>query len=256
MDRIILKMRKELLENIDRVYKKGSVNFFHEPVHPLGVRTPVVRRIAGEFWKKLWITEMPDHQAGIPDIRMKKERTFALCEMLLERRTFEETLIAFQWARMMEKDLTIKDFSRFERWLKTYVDNWAFCDDFCTHVFGSVVTRNVSLLPRVHAWRTSKNRWLRRASAVILIHPMHSPTLSTKQKRVFLKPIFETAEVLCMDQDDLVQKGYGWMLKEASKIFPAEIFNFVIEYKDTMPRTALRYAIEKYPEEMRREAMK
>lgn len=57
------------------------------------------------------------------------------------------------------------------------------------------------------------------------------------------------------EMHDMVQKGYGWMLKEAAKRFPKEVFEFVMERKGTMPRTALRYAIEKYPQEMRKRVM-
>ena len=59
-----------------------------------------------------------------------------------------------------------------------------------------------------------------------------------------------------MDKDDLVQKGYGWMLKEAGNRFPKEVFEHVMKHKREMPRTALRYAIEKLPVELRKEAMK
>ena len=55
--------------------------------------------------------------------------------------------------------------------------------------------------------------------------------------------------------DDMVQKGYGWMLKEASKPWQREVFDFVIRNKAVMPRTALRYAIEKMPPDLRAKAM-
>jgi len=54
----------------------------------------------------------------------------------------------------------------------------------------------------------------------------------------------------------MVQKGYGWMLKEASNKYPKEVFDYVMRNKKEMPRTALRYAIEKLSPEFRREAMK
>ena len=53
----------------------------------------------------------------------------------------------------------------------------------------------------------------------------------------------------------MVQKGYGWLLKSASMAFQKEIFDYVVSNKVHMPRTALRYAIEKMPEEMRKIAM-
>ena len=58
------------------------------------------------------------------------------------------------------------------------------------------------------------------------------------------------------DSDDMVQKGYGWMLKVASNQFPNEVFRYVMKNKNEMPRTALRYAIEKLPSDKRKQAMK
>jgi len=72
---------------------------------------------------------------------------------------------------------------------------------------------------------------------------------------LFLNEIFEISDILLMDRDDMVQKGYGWMLKEASKKHQVEVFDYVMRWKAKMPRTALRYAIEKMPVEMRRKAM-
>jgi 3-methyladenine DNA glycosylase AlkD len=88
---------------------------------------------------------------------------------------------------------------------------------------------------------------LRRASAVSLIVPA--------RKGKFLNDIFEIADKLLVDDDDLVQKGYGWMLKVASQPHQQEVFDYVIKNKKIMPRTALRYAIEKMPRELKTRAM-
>ncbi len=93
----------------------------------------------------------------------------------------------------------------------------------------------------------SENRWMRRASAVSLIIPA--------RKGLFLDAIFEIADKLLLDQDDLVQKGYGWMLKAASESHQQDVFDFVMKRKAIMPRTSLRYAIEKMPKELRKQAM-
>ena len=71
----------------------------------------------------------------------------------------------------------------------------------------------------------------------------------------FLTDSFEIADSLLQDKDDLVQKGYGWMLKEASRLHQQEVLDYVIKHKNVMPRTALRYAIEKMPQDLRRLAM-
>jgi 3-methyladenine DNA glycosylase AlkD len=71
----------------------------------------------------------------------------------------------------------------------------------------------------------------------------------------FLPEVFTIADILFLDKDDMVQKGYGWLLKEASRTHQDEVFEYVMKNKARMPRTALRYAIEKMPVELRRKAM-
>ena len=66
----------------------------------------------------------------------------------------------------------------------------------------------------------------------------------------------EIADLLLADTDGLVQKGYGWLLKEASRKHTDEVFSYVMANKRVMPRTALRYAIELMPKDLREEAMK
>lgn len=89
---------------------------------------------------------------------------------------------------------------------------------------------------------------MRRGAAVTLIIPA--------RKGLFFEDILEITTTLLHDREDLVQKGYGWMLKAASEVYQKEVFGFVARHKATMPRTALRYAIEKMPADMRVEAMK
>ena len=96
-------------------------------------------------------------------------------------------------------------------------------------------------------WAKSNNRWVKRASAVTLIIPARHGK--------FLKDIFEIADILLLDKDDLVQKGYGWMLKAASNAHQKEVFEYVMKNKELMPRTALRYAIEKMPKGLEIKAM-
>ena len=88
---------------------------------------------------------------------------------------------------------------------------------------------------------------MRRAAAVSLIVP--------GKHGKFLKEIFAIADILLCDDDDMVQKGYGWMLKVASQVHEKQIFDYVMKNKKKMPRTALRYAIEKMPKELKARAM-
>lgn len=148
----------------------------------------------------------------------------------------------------MRRHYQKEDFKPFEFWLKKYVNDWESCDDLCTHAFGAFIYQFPEFLPKIKKWAGSSNQWLRRASAVVLIYSL--------RKGKYLNEAFSMAKTLMKDNEDLVQKGYGWMLKEASNLYPKEVFNFVVKNKKIMPRTALRYAIEKLPGNMKKEAMK
>jgi 3-methyladenine DNA glycosylase AlkD len=176
-----------------------------------------------------------------------KEEVFAICEKLLESGDWQERAIAFQWAFQIRRQYEMGDFVLFERWLDQHVDGWGSCDDFCTHAFGHLIFVFPELIPDVKAWIPSENRWFRRGAAVVMIY--------TNRRGKNIEPAFEIADQLLMDEDYLVQKGYGWMLKEISKTEPIKVFDFVMERKAFMPRTSLRYAIEKLPPELRQQAM-
>ena len=234
MKRIISNIRKELKENVDSVYIKGFQRFFTEKIKNYGVRIPIARKISRKYF------------AEVRDLG--KDQVFSLCEKLLKSGYNEEGTIAFDWSFRFRNEYKKKDFIVFESWLKKYVSNWGKCDDFCTHAFGYFILHFPELLPKLKVWAKSKNRWMRRGSAVVLIYPV--------RKRKYLDKVFEIADILLLDKDDLVQKGYGWMLKEASNLYPRDVFNYVMKNKKEMPRTALRYAIEKLPDCMKRRAMK
>jgi 3-methyladenine DNA glycosylase AlkD len=230
---IINKIRQELKQNSDEKTKKTGQNFFKEKIKFYGVKTAIVSKIGKEYFK------------AIKD--KKKTEIFDLCEELWRSGYMEESFIACNWSYFVCKDYEPNDFEVFEKWVNNYVSNWASCDTLCNHTVGTFVKMYPEYLSDLKKWAKSKNRWMRRASAVSLIIP-------AKQGK-FLKDIFEIADTLLLDQDDLVQKGYGWMLKAASRTHQKEIFDYIIKKKSIMPRTALRYAIEKMPKGLRIKAM-
>ncbi len=236
MPKVIEQLRGELQQNVDPIYKKGFIKYFSGEIKNYGVRTPHVRKIAKKYFTQV---------KGL-----SKQEIFALCEGLLESDVMEESIIAFGWARNLKKQYEKTDFEIFEKWLDTYVNNWAKCDDFCTHAFGKLLIKFPEFLSRIkREWVKSDNRWMKRGAAVILIPFVKQGGPSA------LRYVFEIAELLLMDKDDLVQKGYGWMLKEASNKYQKQVFEFVLQRKNWMPRTALHYAIEKMPANLRQRAM-
>jgi len=227
-------MSEQIIQNVRlalQTAKQDGRNLKNEETKTL--ITSAVRKVGREQFQQ--VRQLP------------KGDVFTICEELLETGDWQERTIAFQWAFQIRRLYGMSDFMLFERWLDQYVGDWGSCDDFCTHAFGHLVFVFPALIPDVKAWLPSADRWFRRGAAVVMIYG--------NRRGENLEPAFEIADQLLMDEDYLVQKGYGWMLKEISKTEPVQVFDFVMERKAFMPRTALRYAIEKLPPELRQKAM-
>jgi 3-methyladenine DNA glycosylase AlkD len=199
----------------------------------MGVSTPLLRKIARKYYseiRKLDVDEILNYSNSI-----------------VGKKCDEYRIIAFQWAEQSRKRIEPRHFELFEKWLRTYVKNWATCDDLCCHSLGFIFLDYPELVLKTKKWRTDKNWCVRRASAVALI-----PSLRRGKQ---LDQAIQVSLILMDAPEDLVQKAYGWMLKEATKKFPQEVYEFVMKHKKQMSRTALRYAIEKLPKEMKKKAM-
>ena len=233
MDSTISKVRQALKQNSDEKIQRSSQSFFKEKIKCYGVKSAMVGKIAKENYK---------------DIKDKtKTEIFDLCDELWQSGYIEESFIACNWSYCIHKNYEPNDFEIFEKWVGNYLTNWASCDTLCNHTVGEFIEMYPQYVSALKKWAKSENRWMRRASSVSLIIPA--------KKGKFLKDIFEIAEKLLSDKDDLVQKGYGWMLKAASQSHQDEVFDYVLKKKAIMPRTALRYAIEKMPDSLKKLAM-
>ncbi|HVK46616.1 MAG TPA: DNA alkylation repair protein [Pseudobacter sp.] len=233
MKSILTQLRIELDGMANEAAKASAKKFFKEELTTRGIKVPLVRKLAGEYRKQLK--------------DLSKSDLFRLCEDLWQSGYFEESIIACDWSYSRRKDYEPSDFAIFERWVKKYVNNWASCDTLCNHTVGEFLQKYPDHVQQLKKWAVSKNRWMKRAAAVSLIIPA--------RKGVFLEDILEIASIQLTDADDMVQKGYGWMLKAASEANLNKVFRFVIEHKGEMPRTALRYAIEKMPADKKAKAM-
>lgn len=228
-------IRTALEQHADPVFRDRAADYLRRPASTfLGVKTPIVRKVSAQFFGEV-------KQVSIDGV-------LDFCDELLSTGVSELRTIAFDWGFRCRRQYQPSHFPVFERWLKVYVDGWGSCDDLCTHALGDFVLRYPEFTAWVLEWTLSENRWLRRASPVTLIHAARRGKL--------LEQVFQVADALLTDPDDMVQKGYGWMLKVASKTHQDEVYAYVMRNKEAMPRTALRYAIEQMPEERRREAMR
>tara|TARA_R110002167_G_scaffold360062_3_gene577491 strand:+ start:15603 stop:16319 length:717 start_codon:yes stop_codon:yes gene_type:complete len=230
------KIRLLLQNNADIKTRNNASRFFKKGEEALvyGVKTAEVTKIAREFNQQLKA--------------YSKQDVFDICEELWKSGYLEEAIIACRFTESLKKLYEPTDFKFFKRLVNKYVNNWADCDTLCNHTIGTFIMMYPEYLNELKKWAKSPNRWTKRASAVTLIIPA--------RRGLFLKEIFEIANILLLDKDDMVQKGYGWMLKAASESNQKEVFDYVVSKKEVMPRTALRYAIEKMPKELKAEVMK
>ena len=234
---IVQEIRARLSKHSDSDEQKKRANWesqYQEMPKIYGIPSPIVRKISSEFFQK--VKHMP------------KRKILQLCNDLLESDYSEERIIAFDWAFRLRKLYEESDFQLLEWWLMKHVHSWGACDDLCTHALGALIYEFPRFIPKTREWTRSENRWARRASAVCLIY-------SVRRKK-HLGEVFATADSLLSDPDIMVQKGYGWMLKEASNHYPKEVFDYVMENRREMPRTSLRYAIEKLSPGNKAAAMK
>jgi 3-methyladenine DNA glycosylase AlkD len=248
-EKILEQVRQALINSVDEKARASSIHFFKEgeAAKVYGIKTAEVREIAKINFQL--IKEYP------------KQTIFELCEELWKSGYLEEEVVACFWSELLHKKYEPADFAVFEHWLNSYVNNWADCDTLCNHTIGSFLMMYPDYTVKLKEWAKSSNRWVRRGSAVSLIIPA--------RKGLFLNDILEIADILLLDKDDLVQKGYGWMLKAASmsetfvkgsdevkQEHLKAVFDYVMKNKSIMPRTALRYAIEKMPADLKAETMK
>ncbi|SHE33532.1 DNA alkylation repair protein [Dysgonomonas macrotermitis] len=236
MEALVEQVRQALIDSIDPKTLASSSRYFKEgeAARVYGVRMSEVSKIGKTSLQQIKV--------------LPKYKVFELCDELWQSGYLEESVVACLWAESLHKQYEAADFKIFEYWVHNYLTNWADCDTLCNHTIGNFIMMYPEYITQLKRWATSSNRWIKRASAVTLIIPA--------RKGLFLNDIFDIADILLLDKDDLVQKGYGWMLKAASEAYQKDVFNYIMSKKSVMPRTALRYAIEKMPADLRTEAMK
>jgi 3-methyladenine DNA glycosylase AlkD len=234
MDPVITSIRKDLKDLADPAIQKSVQQFFKEDIASYGIKTAAVVAIAKKYWKEVKSRD--------------KQEIFILCEDLYQSGILEEAFVVSSWAPLLSERYERKDLVLFRHWIDTYITNWATCDGFCNHTMGEFITKYPDTVDELKRWTRSKNRWMRRAAAVSLIIPA--------KHGKFLNGAIGIADLLLTDNDDMVQKGYGWLLKEASRKHQTVVFDYVMKNKRVIPRTALRYAIELMPKDLKTAAMK
>ena len=172
--------------------------------------------------------------------RVKKMSTVdrdRLCTALWDIGQYEGGALVCYVYRRFAKQCGAREFALFTRWLDRYVDNWAHTDGLSLWLLGASIANDPSLIDKLDSWTRSKNRWKRRAAAVALVY--------SAKRGEHTGAILRAATPLIEDEEDMVQKGVGWLLKETYPKKPAEVVRFLLARRTKTTRLVLRYAAEK-----------
>ena len=206
---------------LQRFFKTGPGEY-GEGDRFLGIRVPPLRALVREF------QHLP--LAGVLELlrsEWHEERLFALLLMVRQYQTGDAE------ARTAIYDAYLAN--------TRFIDNWDLVDSSAEHVVGAQLDdRDRSVLD---ALARSESVWERRIAIIATFHFI---------RRGELADTFRIAEALLGDRHDLIHKAVGWMLREAGKRDQAAEEEFLRKHHRSMPRTVLRYAIERFPEPLRR----
>ena len=203
--------------------------FFKNEVKSRGWYTHELRKLAVRFRRTI-IAE-----SGVPFLLEVADRLF-------RGDVLEEKVFAVLMLQGIVGEFGRPQFKLFESWLDR-ISSWADHDGLVHYLLGPMIAADAALLARPLRWAKARDRWHRRAAAVSLIH-------RTRQHKNF-DHIQRVTEMLLADDDDMVQKGLGWLLREAAKFNREQTVEYLMTIRQRAPRLVLRTACETLPPAMK-----
>jgi len=172
--------------------------------------------------------------------RWSVDDAMALADTLIADRFLEAKSVGIEVVARYQKHFTPSLLNRWKRWLADgHSANWATTDTICGALIGPLLLRFPEKADQMARWSKHRNLWVRRASIVGLI-----PLARRGQA---LDRLYAIARRLHPDDEDLIQKAVGWALREAGKADMARLERYLRANGPAIPRTTLRYAIERFP---------
>lgn len=220
--KLLLQKSAQKSSDVKAVYYKMGVGDYAEYDQFIGVNVPTLRKLAKDF------------------LQLTREELQMLIESPIneERRLALFILIAwYKKAHVLVKN-ELYDF--YLRNLQ-YVNNWNLVDSSAHLIIGAHLFKADKSILLTFA--QSQSMWERRIAIVATWYFIRKNELEWT---------FKLAHMLLSDTHDLIHKAVGWMLREAGKRDQAKLVQFLDLYASTMPRTMLRYAIEKFSEKERK----
>ena len=225
-DEIRKLVNEEIAKHSLRFFKTGKGEYGYSDIF-LGVRAPKIRLIAKKYI-----------DISIVDMKILIQSKYH------EERFLGLIILVNKYSKTKDKKTKNQLYKIYISSFK-YINNWDLVDVTCPHVIGKhLIDKDRSVL---YKWAKSDDLWTKRIAIV--------STFSFIRQND-LEDTFKIAEILLQDKHDLIHKAVGWMLREAGKRDLEKEEIFLKKYYRDMPRTMLRYAIEKFPESKRQAYLK
>ncbi len=225
---MLSQIKKELHKSSDPVRAKHSQRFFKtgpgqygEGDVFLGLTMPQVRVIAKKYFKEVTLSE-------VQELVKSKYHEFRMCALVM---------LVYKYDKFPAERKEIYDF-----FLKNtkYVNNWDLVDVTIPRTVGAYLVDNDRKI--LYRLVKSSDLWERRIAVLA--------TFAFLSKGDF-KDSLKIAEILLNDEHDLIHKAVGWMLREIGKRDETILTKFLNKHVTKMPRTMLRYSIERLEEKKR-----
>ncbi|SDQ40445.1 3-methyladenine DNA glycosylase AlkD [Chryseobacterium soldanellicola] len=218
----------EKAEFFPKFFKTGKGEYGEDDLF-LGVKVPDQRSVAKEYYSKISLEELSELLSS----KFHEHRLTALFMLIFK---FEKA-----------KDIKVKD-EIVEFYLNhlQYVNNWDLVDSSCYKILGRYAFENQkeSLLRKLSA---SEEMWHKRIAVVGTMYHVKKGSFDLTKE-------FVTHNL--KHPHDLMHKANGWLLREMGQKNETELINYLNLYYKEMPRTCLRYAIEKLDEALRQDYLK
>jgi len=147
----------------------------------------------------------------------------------------EEKVAAVFLLEKKDEQFGDREFRMFESWLDR-ISSWADHDGLAHYLIAPMVAAKPARVKNVFRWAKSPNRWHRRAACVALIRGARA--------KIFFPEIVKLSNSLLADQDDMVQKGLAWLLRETTKYDAKRTVPYLMKIRRRAPRLVLRTACE------------
>jgi 3-methyladenine DNA glycosylase AlkD len=183
---------KVLKKNADEEYRQGNEMAVPSGLKNIGGRVPVLRKIAKDWLKK-------NKDIGDDD-------WLDLVQALWQQPIFEMRSLTLELLMANKNYLKNFDWKRGELWLKD-INNWSHCDFLSTQIFGFLVLKKKSHLPKLKSYLKKKGKWFRRSAIVSLIQLI-------RQKEIKGGVVLKMIDQIADDKDPMIQKAISWVLRE------------------------------------------